>query len=396
MAVASVLRRRDAEPGVTNMELFFDLVYVFAVTQLSHTLAARLTGRGAVDTLVLFAAVWWAWNYTAWATNWIDPDRLPVRVLMIALMLLSLVMSAAIPDAFGGQGMAFAGAYVAMQLLRAGFMVWALQGKVMGRNYAQLLAWGALSGVAWIAGAVADGDARLVLWALAVLIDYGGPVAGFALPGAGRTPMRGWSLAPGHLAERCQLVVIIALGESVLVTGQGFAQLRRTPATVAAFASAFLGSAALWWLYFARHAQAAVERVSHSDDPARLGRGGYAYSHAVMVAGVILTAVGDERVIAHPTGDAGTATALAVLGGAALYLLGMAGFVASTGGLDRAERIATVVIFALLAVLALLATSLSGLAIGAATTLLLFGLVAFAAAHAGEARDAAPDPAPVH
>ncbi len=129
MAVASVLRRRDAEPGVTNMELFFDLVYVFAVTQLSHTLAGHLTGRGAVETLVLFAGVWWAWNYTAWATNWIDPDRLPVRALMIVLMLLSLVMSAAIPEAFAGQGMAFAAAYVAMQLVRAGFMVWALRGR---------------------------------------------------------------------------------------------------------------------------------------------------------------------------------------------------------------------------------------------------------------------------
>ena len=103
MALPSVLRRRDAEPAVTNMELFFDLVYVFAVTQLSHALLEHLSARGALEVLVLFAAVWWAWNYTAWATNWIDPDTLPVRVLLLVLMLLSLVMSAAIPQAFAGQ-----------------------------------------------------------------------------------------------------------------------------------------------------------------------------------------------------------------------------------------------------------------------------------------------------
>src|SRR5262245_56952842 len=122
---ASVLRERsgDAPPPVTTMELFFDLVYVFAVTQLSHHLAEHLTLRGAVQTLILFLAVWWAWNYTAWATNWIDPDRRPVRALMIVLMGLSLVMSAAIPEAFGERAAAFAIAYVALQLVRSTFMV---------------------------------------------------------------------------------------------------------------------------------------------------------------------------------------------------------------------------------------------------------------------------------
>jgi low temperature requirement protein LtrA len=390
MRSPSVLRRPDAEPGVTNMELFFDLVYVFAVTQLSHTLAEHLSVRGAVETLVLFAGVWWAWNYTAWATNWIDPEQLPVRVLLIALMLLSLVMSAAIPEAFKDQGMAFAAAYVAMQLVRAGFMVWAFRGQVMGRNYAQLLAWSALAGAAWIAGALAEGDARLALWILALAIDYGAPLVGFALPGVGRTPMRDWSLSPGHLAERCQLVVIIALGESVLVTGQGFAELERATQTVLAFVVAFLGSAALWWLYFARHAEAAVSRVSQSDDPARLGRGGYAYSHAIMVAGVIVTAVGDDHVIAHPTGSVEAATALTVLGGPAIYLIGMMLFVLTTGGLDRFERIASAGVFALLAVLGLAAQALSPLALAVGATACLIVLVALAALHARDEQEGRP------
>src|SRR5919205_3953436 len=124
MSETNVLRAqaRDETPQVTTPELFFDLVYVFAITQLSHTLHAHLDGRGALETLILFIAVWWAWNYTAWATNWIDPDHAAVRVLMLALMLISLVMSAAIPDAFHGRGIAFAAAYVALQLVRSGFM----------------------------------------------------------------------------------------------------------------------------------------------------------------------------------------------------------------------------------------------------------------------------------
>ena len=309
------------------------------------------------------------------------PDQFAVRLLLVALMLLSLVMSAAIPEAFGDQAPAFAGAYVAMQLLRAGFMVWAFRGHVMGRNYAQLGAWSALAGVAWIAGAASDGDARLLLWVGALTIDYGGPLAGFALPGAGRTPMTDWSLSPGHLAERCQLVVIIALGESVLVTGQGFAGLERRTPTVAAFVAAFLGSAALWWLYFARHARAALGRVASSDDPVRLGRGGYAYAHAIMVAGVMVTAVGDELVIAHPTGDVATATALTVLGGAGLFVLGMIVFVASTGGLDRFVWSGTAALYALLVLLGLAAAALAPVALGIGTTLGLLVLVGFAALH---------------
>jgi hypothetical protein len=135
------------------MELFFDLVCVFAFTQLSDTLFGHQSARGTIETLVLFLAVWWAWNYTAWATNWIDPDRMPVAVLMLVLMAISLVVSVAIPHAFGGRGVPFAFAYVSLQVLRAAFMVWALRGQRMGRNYTQVLSWSAIAGAFWIAGA---------------------------------------------------------------------------------------------------------------------------------------------------------------------------------------------------------------------------------------------------
>jgi hypothetical protein len=158
-----VLRERsdDASPRVTQMELFFDLVYVFAITQLSDFLFAHRSPRGALEALILFLAVWWAWNYTAWATNWIDPERPPVALLMVVLMAISLVMSAAIPQAFDARGLAFAAAYVLLQLVRSGFVVWAFAaGERMRRNYAQLLAWSAIAAVPWLVGAVVHREDR--------------------------------------------------------------------------------------------------------------------------------------------------------------------------------------------------------------------------------------------
>ncbi|MEW6582373.1 MAG: low temperature requirement protein A [Actinomycetota bacterium] len=358
-------------PRVTAMELFFDLVYVFAVTQLSHGLLDHQTARGAVETLVLFLAVWWAWNYTAWATNWVDPDRAPVRALLIALMLLSLVMSAAIPEAFSGDALPFAAAYVAIQVTRGAFMVAAFRGTRMGRNYAQLTAWSAIAGAGWLAGAAVEGDARLALWAVALAVDVAAPLHGFALPGVGRTPMADWTLAGPHLAERCQLVVIIALGESILVTGQVFSDLPHAAGTVAAFVVAFVGSAALWWVYFARHAEEGARRIGASADPARMGRAGYAYAHAVMIAGIIVVAVGDEEVIAHPSGDVHAATAWFVLGGPALYLAGNALFLRALTGRLPGSRVAAI---ALLAARAALAPAVSPLALICAATAVLVAL----------------------
>ena len=233
---STVLRRRveGEAPEVTNMELFFDLVYVFAITQLSHTLLNHLTARGALETAVLFTAVWWASNYTAWATNWIDPDQPQVRALMVTLMLLSLVMSAAIPEAFTSRALAFALAYVAIQVLRSGFMVAALRGQVMRQNYAQLLTYSAIAGAFWIGGAFVEGDARLAIWIVALAIDLGAPLHGFWLPRLGSTPLADWTLAGGHLAERCQLVLLIALGESILAAGATFSELARVTAEVVA------------------------------------------------------------------------------------------------------------------------------------------------------------------
>jgi low temperature requirement protein LtrA len=322
-----VLRERsgDASPRVTHMELFFDLVYVFAITQLSDFLFAHRSARGALEGLILFLAVWWAWNYTAWATNWIDPERPPVALLMVVLMAISLVMSAAIPEAFGARGLAFAAAYVLLQLIRSSFVVAAFpKGERMRRNYAQLLAWSAIAGVPWIAGAFVHGDARIALWVAALIIDLAAPAVGFRLPGVDPTPIEDWTLAGAHLAERCQLVLMIALGESVLRVGLTFSEQRGTVAVDGAFVVGFIASAALWGTYFLRHAESGAAAISgDAAAAARVGRAAYAYAHAVMVAGVIIVAVAVRLTIDDPGGEVTAASGLAMLGGPALYLAGL-------------------------------------------------------------------------
>jgi low temperature requirement protein LtrA len=325
--VRGVLRDRAPDEGVavTNMELFFDLVYVFAITQLSDRLSSNLSVRGAIETLVLFAAVWWAWNYTAWATNWIDPERPRVVALMLVLMALSLVMSAAIPTAFDARGFPFAAAYAAIQLVRSGFMVLAFApGETMRRNYAQLLAWSAIAAVLWIWGAFVGGDARIGLWILALGLDLAAPLHGFRLPRFGSTPIEDWTLAGAHLAERCQLVLLIALGESVLRVGASFAAQRGSVSVDLAFLAGFVSTASLWASYFLRHAERGAAAIASSArDAARLGRAGYAYAHAIMVGGVIVVAVAIRLTIEDPGAPASGPVIWAVLGGPGLFLIGL-------------------------------------------------------------------------
>jgi low temperature requirement protein LtrA len=317
--------RRSHEDGrVTFVELFFDLVFVFAVTQLSHGLLRDLTLGGLLHTTILLFAVWWVWIYTAWATNWLDPQRTPVRIMLFALMLAGLLLSASVPEAFERLGLAFAGAYSCMQVGRSLFMLWAFKGHSPGnfRTFQRITAWLAVASAFWLAGGLAENELRLTFWLVALAIECVGPSAGYIVPGHGRSTTTDWDIAGGHMAERCGLFVIIALGESILVTGATFAELAWSSATVAAFVSAFLGSVAMWWIYFNIGAEKASHLIAQSTDPGRLGRLAYTYMHIFIVAGIIVAAVADELVLAHPSGHVATPTLAAVLGGPALYLLG--------------------------------------------------------------------------
>src|ERR687886_2856336 len=350
-----LLRTRDGgEQRVTPLELFFDLVYVFAITQLSHLLLSHLSVGGALETLFLLLAVWWAWVYTTWVANWFDPDRLPVRLMLVAVMLASLVMSVAIPDAFGERGLMFALAYVTIQVGRTVFVVIALNKSLgrshsLSRNFQRILFWLLASGVFWIIGGLLEGEARYVLWVLALAVEYAGPVFGIYTPGLGRSTTEVWTVEGGHAAERCQLFVIIALGESILVTGTTFGEIETSVATLAAFVVAFLGSVALWWIYFARAAEAAREVFASSEDPGRIARAAYTYFHLPMIAGIIAVAAADELTLAHP-GDPGTFASISLtLGGPALFVAGHGGFLWAVSGRVPWSRLVAVVALAALA-----------------------------------------------
>jgi low temperature requirement protein LtrA len=322
----SLLRRRQAHERarVTFVELFFDLVFVFAVTQISHGLIEHLTLGGLVHAVLLLMAVWWVWVFTSWVTNWVDPERTPVRLMLFALMLAGLVLSTSIPKAFQEKGLAFAGAYVFMQVGRCLFMLWALKGVHPGnyRNFLRITSWLALAGVFWIAGGLAEGEWRLGLWLIALAIEYISPSVGFWTPGLGRSSSTEWDVEGAHMAERCGLFIIIALGELIVVTGAKFANLPWNATTVAAFAVAFVASAAMWWVYFNIGAERASRHIAASADPGGVARFAYTYLHLPLVAGIILAAVGDELVLAHPTGHTEAKTAVVLLAAPALYLLG--------------------------------------------------------------------------
>ena len=350
----SSLRPRDSgEQRVTPLELFFDLVFVFAVTRLSHLLLDHLSVRGVLETLFLLLAVWWAWVYTAWFTNWFNPDRLPVRLVLVATMLASLLMSVAIPEAFGERGLMFALAYVAIQVGRTAFAALALYraSHPLSGTFWRILAWFVAAGVLWVAGGLLEGGARYVLWLLALAVDFAGPAMRYRTPGLGISRTEEWTIEGTHFAERCQLFIIIALGESILVTGTTFGEIEASAGTVCAFVVTFLGSVALWWIYFARSAEAAREVLTSSEDPGRLGRSAYTYFHLPMVAGIIAVAAADELTVAHP-GEPGTLDSIAlILGGTALYLTGHALFKwAVFGVLPFSHAVAVAVLMALIPV----------------------------------------------
>src|ERR1700680_2005344 len=362
--------RAEGTAEVRPVELFFDLVYVLAVTQLTRHLLDHLSLRGAGQTVVLLLAVWEAWINTSWFTNYFDPDARRVRLLMAGLMLASLIMSASIPGAFGGLGLAFAAAYV---VLNVGRTVFALV--VLGRRHAlsgvllRGLVWWSVTGLLWLAGGLAGGNARLVIWIVAVIVEYGAVWLGFPVPGLGRSRTTDYTIAGEHMAERCQLFVILSLGEAILGSGGKFNGICGSVGTVAAFALAFIGSFTLWWVYFDRSAQAGRQVIATATDPGRLGISAYTYFHVPIVAGIITLAAANQLAIAHPDAQATVAVAVLVLGGAALYLLGNGLFMWALW--DRVPRSRSVAILALGALVSLALVSSTLVLLGAATVVIV-------------------------
>ena len=355
---------------VTYVELFFDLVFVFAVTQISHTLLAHFTLLGALQVTLLFLAVWWVWVFTSWITNWLNPEKTPVRLLLFAMMLGGLVLSTSIPAAFEARGLWFAIAYAAMQVGKTIFL-WVSTPPSRPRtrmNAIRIAAWLSMSAIFWIAGGVMEGQSRLVLWAIALVIEYISPAVRFWIPRYGASSVADWMIEGGHMAERCALFIIIALGESIVVIGATFAELTWTTENVLAFVSAFVGSLAMWWIYFHVGAEAGSEQLSKSSEPGRLARLAYTYLHMPIVAGIIVSAVADELVLKHPGGHSDLKTVISAIGGPLLFLFGTILFKYSFRGFLQLSHGGGIIA---LCVLAWFASGLSPLMLSILTTAIM-------------------------
>jgi low temperature requirement protein LtrA len=315
--VTAVMRHDER---VTPLELFFDLVFVLALTQCTALMAATTTWGGLLKGLLALAVLWWSWVGYAWLTSVVDPEEGAVRLAMFAAMAAFLVAALSVPGAFGSDALLFACAYAAVRaahivlFLLASREEAALRHSVVGLAASTAIAVGLL-----LLAAFASGALRIGLWGLALLLDMGGPF----LFGA-----EGWKLMPAHFAERHGLIVIIALGESIVALGTG-ARHGVDAGVVAAAVLGIVVTGALWWMYFdvvALVAQRRLTKASEGRERNEIARDSYSYLHFPMVAGIALIALGLKKTLAHVDDPLKLVSATAMMGGAALYLLAHVAF----------------------------------------------------------------------
>lgn len=315
--------RPDRAAAGHPVELFYDLVFVFILARLAEALLTDLRPLGAYRTLLLLLAVWWIWSYTNLVTETLDSRQPVVQMLIITIMLGSLVVATAIPEAFAGRGYIFAAGYVGIHLLRSGVLAVFLRRHQLRNRPLRGIFWFGLSGVLWLAGAGLDGGARILLWTVALGMDYLLPLARWPTPRIGRSPDWEWGSIGEHLAERYRQFVIIALGETVVVTARAFHQHEYDLNRLGAFGISFTITVLLWWVYFYRPRERLGAAITGSADPARETTWA-GYAHLIMVAGVVVTTAGDELFVTHPFGDSHPSWVAAIVGGPTLFLAGRA------------------------------------------------------------------------
>jgi low temperature requirement protein LtrA len=338
-------------------------------------LLENLTWRGAGETLLLFLVVWRGWITITWVTSYFDLHARSVRLVLIGLAFVSLIVSASLPEAFDERGLAFALGSGAV-LIGAQAFAWASVGRQhpLGTVFERVLVWNLIIGLLFLAGALIDGDARVLIWLSAIAGSYSLAWLGFPLPRIGHSHTTDYTITGEHMAERCLLFVTLALGESIIITGTNFGALPNSNDTWLAFGAAFVGTAAIWWTYFDRGAEAGREMISTADDPGRLGLIAYTFCHVPIVAGIIVAAAGDEIAIAHPGNEVSTGEAALILGGPALYLVGHSLFKLAVWGHLSPSRAAGVLALGALVPVAVMS---SALVLIVAATLVLIGVIAW-------------------
>ena len=318
-------RKGEGPQRATLLELLLDLVFVAALALTSQTLARNLDWGGIFQTLVLLMAIWWVWSVTALATDLYHPQRPPIFLMTLWVMLGTILMAAALPAAFSDHAMVFVGAYVAIHVGRGLFLASALHGRMAQLHAVRFIFWFVVSAVPWLTGGLVEGTARGLLWSAALAIDYGAAWRRYPTPRLGRVPTSQYEVAADHLAERYQQFFTLALGDLILVTTLIYADNEFTAGRTGALLVAVATTVLLWQIYVHRAGALLQAAIESSRDPGRFVRSA-PYTHLLMVAGVVAAAAGFEVVIAHPTEDTTPGLVGVVLGGPALFLAGRARF----------------------------------------------------------------------
>jgi low temperature requirement protein LtrA len=368
----------EVEQQVTPLELFFDLVFVFAITQVTGFVSADATWTRLIEGLAILAVLWFAWEAYVWLANSAASDEGAVRVVLLFAMGALLILSLAVPRAFGDDGLVFGVAYFVVRAAHICAYLIVARGDEQLRGVVLRLATTVLPGAALlvVAGAL-DGTAQALCWVGALAIDYGGLMV---------RGVEGWRVAAKHFAERHGLIIIIALGESIVALGVGAGGLELDAGLIVAALLGIAIASAMWWAYFDLVALVAERRLRTAprDEQVRIARDSFTYLHLPMVAGIIVFALGVKKTLAHVDHELDTVPAVALCGGAALYFLALSAFKRRNIGSFNYPRL---VAASALVVLAPIATEIPALLAVGLVAAISVGLVAYEFVAYAEARD---------